>query len=221
MSKRQHKTSSKSSSSSASSSSPTVEDIPGGETVFTGETKVRATAERFPGALAMEVISNMKSALLTASGEELEDRSVRPIAVLYYRSILSKKSQGAQAREMLTLCAALDSLLRGKPAPVADILAQRLKARNNRPPKGDALVHFPTHGSGPVGCGRTGSSQRTRYSPSRGLQGVQVEMESAEHKRSERRSERKDKGLQGRERLLEKGRQGQASAGRVRTRSDD
>lgn len=129
VSKKRNKTSSKSSDSSESTSSPTVEDVSGLETVFTEDTKVRATAERFPGALAMEAISNMRSALLTTSGEELDDKSVRPVAVLYYRSILSKKAQGAPAREMLNLTTALDSLLRGRPAAAADILAQRLKAQ--------------------------------------------------------------------------------------------
>lgn len=126
---KKSKTSSGSEDSSDSSSPSTVEDFKGPESVFLEETKVKGVAQRFPGALTTEAITTMKRSLLTLSGEEMDDTAVRPIALLYFRSVLAKRSTGAQSRELLNLSAALDCLLRGKVAAAADILAQRLKAQ--------------------------------------------------------------------------------------------
>lgn len=79
----------------------------------------------------MESVSMMRNALLTTSGEQLEDKSVRPVALLYFRSVLAKKASGAQGRELLNISAALDQLLKGRPACAADILSQRLKAQES------------------------------------------------------------------------------------------
>lgn len=130
-SSKKAKSSSQSSDSNTSSSSSTHEDYKGQETVFSEETKVKGIAERFPGALTMEAVTSMRQSLLTTSGEDLEDRGVRPIATLYYRSILACRTTGVQSRELLNLSVALDCLLRGKIASAADILSQRLKAQES------------------------------------------------------------------------------------------
>ena len=129
MASKQTKDDNKSSSSSSSSSTPTVEDPQGLETLFAEETKIRAVAERFPGVLTLELVSTMRKSLLTTSGEELEDRAVRPTALLYFRTVLARRSSGAQYRELLNIASALDCLLKGKVAAATDILSQRLKAQ--------------------------------------------------------------------------------------------
>ena len=129
VSRKRGKSSSRSSGSSSSSSSPTQEEPRGVDGVFAEDTKVRAVAERYPGALTVEAIAAMKRSLLTTSGEDMDDSSVKPIAVLYFRTVLAKRTSGAQSREMLNLSAALDLLIRGKPACAADLIAQRLKAQ--------------------------------------------------------------------------------------------
>ena len=99
-----------------------------GDGVFSEETKTRALGERYPGALAMETLMLMRNLLATA-GEEGEEQSTRPIALLYFRSALSRKCSGAQARELLNISSAIDALLRARPAQALDILCQRLKAQ--------------------------------------------------------------------------------------------
>lgn len=122
---------SRSSSGSGSSSSSTSVDAPPleGESVFLEESKARVIAERCPGALAMEGIASMRRNLLTTTGEELQDNGIKPLAVLYYRSILSRKATGAQGRELLNLCTCIDALLRNRPASALDVLMQRVKAQ--------------------------------------------------------------------------------------------
>jgi len=127
--RKKPRSSSGSSGSSSSSTSPTVEGFRGLESVFAEGNKVRALAERFPGALTLEAVTAMRQALLTTSGEELDDTGVKPVALLYYRSVLCRRATGAQSREMLNLAAALDHLLRGRVVCAADIISQRLKAQ--------------------------------------------------------------------------------------------
>ena len=51
----------------------------------------------YAGALALEAMNSMKRSLLTTSGEEVEE-GVKPVALLYYRSVLGRRSSGAQSR---------------------------------------------------------------------------------------------------------------------------
>lgn len=127
---KQRKTSTSSSSSSSSSTVSLVEGA-GMDGVFTTETMTRGVAERFPGALALETIATMRRSLLTTAGEEEEEASIKPIAVLYYRNQLARRSTGAQGRELLNLSTALDHLLRGRVAMAADVLCQRIKAQES------------------------------------------------------------------------------------------
>ena len=104
------------------------------EGVFTEDTRPRMVAERFPGSLAAEAIMTMRRSLLTSSGELGEEAAPGPVALLYYRSLLSRRAQGAQGRELLNLATAIDALLRGRPAQCLDVLLQRMKAQ-------EAIVH--------------------------------------------------------------------------------
>ena len=71
----------------------------------------------------------MRKHLLTTSGEEGEEQSTKPVALLYYRSMLSRRVSGPQARELLNLATAIDALLKGRPALALDVMCQRLKAQ--------------------------------------------------------------------------------------------
>lgn len=126
--KRAKQSSSSSGSGSTSSSTTSDEGLTTAEGIFAEETKTRAIGERFPGALALETLTMMRQNLLATAGEEGEQQTTRPIALLYFRN-LGRKASGAQARELLNIACALDSLLRGRPAQTMDILCQRLKAQ--------------------------------------------------------------------------------------------
>lgn len=128
--KRAKSESSTNTESSSSESSQEVDPLEG-EAVFMEDTKTRSIAERYPGALSMEGLGAMRRSLLTSSGENAQDCQARAIAVLYYRTVLSKRASGAQARELLNLCSAVDCLLRARPAAALDILMQRIKAQES------------------------------------------------------------------------------------------
>ena len=128
--KRKTKRSTSSSSKGSSGSSSTSESLGlGTEGVFAEETKARAISERYPGALTVETLLNMRRSLLTTSGEEEELKDTSPVAILYFRNVLTKKASGAQARELLTLSTTIDALLKGQPALALDVLCQRLKSQ--------------------------------------------------------------------------------------------
>jgi len=127
--KKSRKETSSSSSQSSSSSSPSLVEGQGTDGVFTTDSKARGVSERYPGALTLETITTMRRSLLTTAGEEAEERSTKPVALLYYRNQLTRRATGAQARELLNLATALDHLLRGKVAMAADVISQRMKAQ--------------------------------------------------------------------------------------------
>ena len=129
--KKAKRSSSSSGSSSSSSTSTTEEGVAQPEGVFAEETKTRVIGERYPGALALETLTMMRRNLLTTSGEEGEEQSTRPIALLYYRNVLGRKAAGAQGRELLNISCVIDALLRARPAQALDILCQRLKAQES------------------------------------------------------------------------------------------
>eukprot|EP00435_Cladocopium_sp_Y103_P059871 s1098_g21.t1 len=127
--KKARRSSSSTGSGSSSSSTSDSKGVVSGEGVFTEETKTRALGERYPGALAMETLLTMRRNLLATSGEEGEEHSTRPVALLYFRSVLGRKCSGAQSRELLNISCAIDALLKARPAQALDILCQRLKAQ--------------------------------------------------------------------------------------------
>ena len=117
---------SSSSSSGDSTSKGTVEEFQ--NTIFTESTKVRKLAEHFPGALATEGLTAMRESLLQVEGYQEERSHLRPTALLYFRSVLQRKASGAQGRELLTHCTAVDMLMNGRIAGALDLLMQRVKS---------------------------------------------------------------------------------------------
>lgn len=116
---------------SSSSSSSSSHGLATGEGVFSEETKTQALGERYPGALTMETLMLMRRNLLATAGEDGEELTTKPVALLYFRSVLGRKCSGAQARELLNISCAIDALLRARPAQALDILCQRLKAQES------------------------------------------------------------------------------------------
>ncbi len=96
--------------------------------LFTESNLAKKVAEKAPGVLCYESLKSMRQNLLVEQGEDITPSSSRPIALLYFRQELQKKVSGPMSREMLNLSAALDNLVRGKPAQAADIISQRLKS---------------------------------------------------------------------------------------------
>ena len=90
--------------------------------------RVRGIAEAFPGVLAHQALNQMKSNLMQHLGEDDKGGACQPVAVQYYRQVLQRKAGGATARELLSLCAAADLLVRGRPAQALDLILQRVKS---------------------------------------------------------------------------------------------
>ena len=118
--------SSDSGSSSGSSKGGRLEDE--GDTVFQQAARVRGIAEAFPGVLAHQALNQMKSNLMQHLEEDDKGGACQPVAVQYYRQVLQRKAGGATARELLSLCAAADLLVRGRPAQALDLILQRVKS---------------------------------------------------------------------------------------------
>eukprot|EP00435_Cladocopium_sp_Y103_P043589 s2515_g12.t1 len=131
VSKKRSRKSSSSSSEGSTSTSTTEENLEGMEGIFLEDSRARLIAERFPGALSYETLGSMRRSLLTSAGEEADSMGVRPVAIHYYRQILSKRTTGAQSRELLNLATAVDFLLRGRVCHALDVLTQRMKAQES------------------------------------------------------------------------------------------
>ncbi len=128
VSKASKKKGSSSSSTSGSESVSLSQEEEQVEGLFTETNKAKGIAERYPGALTQQARMVMQESLLTEAGEDTLQGTGRPVSMLYFRSHLQRKAGGAQSRELITLCSALDHLLRGRPAQAADILTQRVKS---------------------------------------------------------------------------------------------
>eukprot|EP00435_Cladocopium_sp_Y103_P015109 s1259_g3.t1 len=124
--KRGKRSSSGSDSSTASSGEGRLEEE--GDSIFQQAAKVRGIAEGFPGALSFQALSQMRTNLMQSLGEEDRSNSTQAVAVQYYRQVLQRKANGAIARELLSLCAVADQLIRARPAQALDIVLQRLKS---------------------------------------------------------------------------------------------
>lgn len=98
------------------------------EGIYLEGSKVRLVSERYPGALACELLTSMRSSLITELGEEDMPGKIKPLCVAYYRQHLQRKASGPMARELLTLASAIDAIVRGKISGGLDILCQRMKA---------------------------------------------------------------------------------------------
>ena len=124
--KKGKKTSSSSASSSAATTGGHLEEET--DTIFQQAARVRGIAEAYPGVLASQALVQMRSNLLQSLGEGDTANTVPPVAVQYYRQVLQKKASGPVSRELLTLCALADMLVRGKAAQALDLALQRVKS---------------------------------------------------------------------------------------------
>ena len=117
-------------STSRSSSTERDEEIDFGqeEGFFEGATKVQRVAESCPGALGARSLTDMRRVLLQGAGLDEQNQLVTPTAIQYFRQELQRKSTGPVARELLTICTAVDWLLRGRAAQAVDCLLQRVKS---------------------------------------------------------------------------------------------
>ena len=124
--KRGRRSSSSTGSSSGSSKGGRMEDEE--DTVFQQAAKVRGIAESFPGVLSHQALNQMRANLMQSLGEEDRGGPCQAVAVQYFRQVLQKKTGGAPARELLSLCAAADFLVRARPAQALDLILQRVKS---------------------------------------------------------------------------------------------
>ena len=97
--------------------------------LFGDELKIRGVAERFPGLLAGEALKGIARMVASDMGDgpSSSGRQWPPQLVRYYRQVLSRRISGAMARELLTHCSIIDSLLEGKVPQALDICLQRIK----------------------------------------------------------------------------------------------
>lgn len=127
MKKKAEKNSSSASGSETQSSS-SVDGDEVEETLFDQGSKVRGLAEYHPGALASQALRVMRSSLLQERGTEDRPNTLPAVAVAYFRQHLNRKAQGPTARELMTLCHAVDQLLKARPASAMDCMIQRIKS---------------------------------------------------------------------------------------------
>lgn len=98
------------------------------ESIFEQNSKVRSVAEHFPGALSSQTLRSMRSTLLQEIGVEDKVNTLPAVAISYYRQHLQRKASGPTARELMTLCHAVDQLVRARPASAMDTMLQRVKS---------------------------------------------------------------------------------------------
>lgn len=119
---------SNSSTESQKSGGTTSEDEGAELNLFDPETRLQRIGDITPGALCAQALMKMRLNLLQAIGTEDRPGALQPIALAYYRQQLQRRAAGPMQRELITLSAALDALLKGAPSKTADILAQRIKS---------------------------------------------------------------------------------------------
>ena len=101
-----------------------------GTGLFETGRKVCLIAERCPGALTSTSLGEAKQCLLMASGNmwQMDKHALPPLYTHYVRQQLAPVITPVFLEESLTVAAAIDSLLLGKPAHTCDLLSQRLKS---------------------------------------------------------------------------------------------
>eukprot|EP00435_Cladocopium_sp_Y103_P049945 s66_g15.t1 len=116
---------------SSSSSSSDTEEVPGGDhTLFGSSSKVQVIGRQLPGALAAAAVEEISESLITEEGGLWQTQTgvLPPLFVRYYKQQLGGKMAAPMGREALTMCHAIDLLMRGRAAEATDLLAQRVKA---------------------------------------------------------------------------------------------
>jgi hypothetical protein len=98
------------------------------ETVFQQASKVKLVATGFPGTLACQALSQMRSVLLSEIGTEDRPGTLKACALAYFRQQLSRKASGPAQRELLSIATAVDMMLNGNAAGALDVLIQRFKS---------------------------------------------------------------------------------------------
>ena len=93
-----------------------------------GSKKVRTIAEHFPGALASQAVSSMRSTLLQEIGSEDRPNTLQLVAMAYFRQHLQRRAGGPTGRELMTLSHSVDQLLKGRPAAALDTMIQGIKS---------------------------------------------------------------------------------------------
>ena len=127
MKKKATKDATSSSGSKSGTNSSGEEDTPE-STLFGEASKVRLLANNYPGALTCQAIFQMKTTLIQEAGLEDQGEKLTPVALSYFRQNLQRKAGGAVARELQTLSAVLDALIKSRPSHAADIVTQRIKS---------------------------------------------------------------------------------------------
>ena len=124
--KKEEKTST--SGSTTSGSGTEGDDVGNEESIFAETNKLRRVSESFPESLSCQTLTQMRMALLQEIGHEDRKGSLKDITLPYYRQQLMKRCSGPVGRELLTLAAGMDALLRSQPARCMDLLSQRFKS---------------------------------------------------------------------------------------------
>ena len=119
---------SSSSSRSGSEGETSIEEDPEDVELFEADSRLKKLSDAFPGALCCLSVKMMRQNLLQSIGEDARPAGVQPVCLSYYRQQLQKRAMGPTQRELVTLSAALDWLLKGHPARAADLMRQRLKS---------------------------------------------------------------------------------------------
>ena len=129
LTKRRNRQASTDSTGSSSESEGTDSSGGGGARLFGEEVRVKKVWKRSPGALTLNTLEMMQTAVVTQSGQlwDLDRSSLPPIFSQYWKLALQNKMSGPLARESQTLCYLQDLLLQGKVAAACDVATQRLK----------------------------------------------------------------------------------------------
>lgn len=96
-----------------------------------GETSVvRKIANKYPGVLGASWLREVQDHLMTSQGQlwSQVEGPLPPLAVQYFRQVVSAKMSGVMAREYQTLAFMLDLAVQGRVAELCDTAVQRLKS---------------------------------------------------------------------------------------------
>ena len=104
------------------------EILPEDESIFLRSSKVRKVANKCPGALSASTLASMRTSLLSEVGMTDRVGAIKDVALPYFRQHLQRRAAGPASREMVTLAASIDHLVRGQAASALDVLTQRLKS---------------------------------------------------------------------------------------------
>ena len=98
--------------------------------LFEETRKVKRLHERFPGALSLQAIENMREHLLTARGDIFSSakEQLGPIFAIYAHQHLKQLASPVLWQEINTVAQVSDLLLRRKVAAALDVLVQRAKS---------------------------------------------------------------------------------------------